>query len=241
MTDKKTSVKEQTGHSSRHADSEYPIIDIPRISSLDIDLCDPLELFPALPWHTLTEVGERFSNYRTRAQLAYCESSLYVVVDCEDVILSGTGLPDFADLYTEDVVEVFLWTDERYPLYFEYEVSPFNAELPLLIPNQEGDFMGWLPWHYTEERQVKRKLQIQGGEQLPGAKVSGWTVALSIPFALLKGLGNVPPYPGMSWRGNITRMDYDDLPRAQWSLSPGTCGEFHRFTEFAVFRFGNAA
>lgn len=241
MTGIKSTVKQRTGYNPGYVTSDYPIIDIPRIASVDIDACDSLELFPALPWLALTEVGARISNYRTRAQLAYCEHSLYIVVDCEDVFLSGTALPDFADLFTEDVVEVFLWTDERAPLYFEYEVSPFNAELPLLVPNQQGDFMGWLPWHYTDERRVSRKIQVRGGEQLPGAKVAGWTVALSIPFVLLKGLGNVPPYPGMIWRGNIARLDYDDLPRAKWSLSPGTSGEFHSYTEFAVLRFGNAA
>ena len=36
------------------------------------------------------------------------------------------------DLWNEDVFEVFLWTDERYPVYFEYEISPLNHELPIL-------------------------------------------------------------------------------------------------------------
>ena len=38
------------------------------------------------------------------------------------------------DLWNEDVFEVFLWTDERYPVYLEYEISPLNHELPILDP-----------------------------------------------------------------------------------------------------------
>ena len=47
---------------------------------------------------------------------------------------------DNLDIYNEDVVEVFLWTDESTPLYFEYELSPLNYELPIIVPNNEGDF-----------------------------------------------------------------------------------------------------
>jgi len=39
-----------------------------------------------------------------------------------------------------DVFEFFLWPDERYPVYFEYEISPLGHELPILIPNFGGQF-----------------------------------------------------------------------------------------------------
>jgi hypothetical protein len=55
---------------------------------------------------------------------------------------------DFLDLWNEDVVEAFFWTDESNPIYFEYELSPLNYELPILVPNNKGKFLGWLPWHY---------------------------------------------------------------------------------------------
>ena len=48
--------------------------------------------------------------------------------------LTATMNEDFMDLWKEDVFEVFLWTDERFPVYFEYRISPLNRELPILIP-----------------------------------------------------------------------------------------------------------
>ena len=50
---------------------------------------------------------------------------------------------DFLDLYNEDVVEVFLWPDESFPVYFEYEVSPLNYELPIIIPKLQRKIF-WL-------------------------------------------------------------------------------------------------
>ena len=58
----------------------------------------------------------------------------------------------FADLWTEDVVEIFFWPDEEMPVYFEYELSPRNYELPILVPNKAGSFLGWRPWKYEGER-----------------------------------------------------------------------------------------
>ena len=70
---------------------------------------------------------------------------MYFLVECEDRKLTSTLTEDNTDLYNEDVVEVFLWTDEEYPLYFEYEISPMNYELVLIIPNFDGDFPGLDP------------------------------------------------------------------------------------------------
>ena len=67
------------------------------------------------------------------------------------------------DLWNEDVFEVFLWTDERYPVYFEYEISPLNRELPILIPNFGGQFLGWRPWHYERDRLTRKATSIIGG------------------------------------------------------------------------------
>ncbi|MEO0331510.1 MAG: carbohydrate-binding family 9-like protein, partial [Bacteroidota bacterium] len=74
----------------------------------------------------------------TQAKVLYSETGIYFLMQCEDEILTATLTEDFADLYNEDVVEVFLWTDEAQSLYFEYELSPLNYELPIIIPNREG-------------------------------------------------------------------------------------------------------
>ena len=97
----------------------------------------------------------------------------------------------------------FFWPDERQDLYLEYELSPLGAELPLIIPNHAGSFMGWSPWHYTGNRKTRRATSVRGGPATPGATITGWSAEFFIPFALLQGLGNVPPKSGAKWRANF--------------------------------------
>ena len=110
--------------------------------------------------------------------------------------LTATMTDDFMDLWNEDVFEVFLWTDERYPVYFEYEISPFNHELPILIPNFGGQFLGWRPWHYERDRVTRKATSIIGGPKESGATIEGWRAEFFFPYALLRPLQNVPPKAG---------------------------------------------
>ena len=91
--------------------------------------------------------------YESRFKVLYSKTGLYFLMDATDRTLTATMNEDFMDLWKEDVFEVFLWTDERYPVYFEYEISPLNRELPILIPNFGGKFLGWRPWHYERRPQ----------------------------------------------------------------------------------------
>src|SRR5512132_2474146 len=73
--------------------------------------------------------------YDARFKALYSTTGLYVLMDATDRKLTAAMNEDFMHLWTEDVFEVFLWPDERYPVYFEYEISPLNHELPIIIPN----------------------------------------------------------------------------------------------------------
>ena len=89
--------------------------------------------------------------------------------------MTATLQEDFENLWTEDVFEFFLWTDERYPVYFEYEISPLNKELPILIPNFDGQFLGWRPWHYDQGRRTQKAVSIIDGPQQSGGR--DWRMA----------------------------------------------------------------
>ena len=107
-------------------------------------------------WTTMRRRQPESHPYDTRFKMLYSPKGLYFLMEGTDRKLTATMTDDFLDLWNEDVFEVFLWTDERYPVYFEYEISPFNHELPILIPNFGGQFLGWRPWHYERDR-VTRK------------------------------------------------------------------------------------
>jgi len=175
-------------------------------------------------------------KWETKAKMLYSDKGIYFLVQCEDQKITATLTEDFANLYNEDVVEVFLWTDEDYPFYFEYEISPLNYELPTMVPNRKGDFMGWRPWHYEGERRTIHATSVQGGEKKSGASISGWTAEFFIPYALLKPLGNVPPQKGTAWRINLYRIDYDDDAYKTWQWQP-TSGNFHEYEKFGTLIF----
>ena len=189
------------------------------------------------PWLPLTRVNGN-STYGTKTKMLYSPKGIYFLVECEDRKLTCTMTKDQDDIYKEDVVEVFLWTDEKFPLYFEYEISPLNVELTIMVPNVEGRFFGWLPWHYTGDRLTRRSTRVIGGEQKPGASVSKWITEFYFPYELLRPLGNVPPKPGTKWRANVYRIDYDEKPTSQWAWDPATGPNFHDYRNFGTLVFG---
>jgi hypothetical protein len=188
-------------------------------------------------WQALQRLGDGKAAYAARARALYSDTGIYFLFDCPDRKLTCTMTRDFDDIYKEDVVEVFLWPDERQPLYFEYEISPLGVELPILVPNHEGVFMGWRPWHYEGERKIRSATAVRGGPKASMAAVEGWSAEFFVPFALFRGLGNTPPRPGTRWRANMYRIDYDETPATLWAWCPQTGGNFHNFRQFGTFVF----
>jgi hypothetical protein len=187
-------------------------------------------------WLSMSRVGGE-GNYVTRVKVVYSKSGIYFLYDCGDRILNCTITEDFHDIFTEDVVELFIWTDERHPVYFEYELSPLNVELPILVPNQNGSFMGWRPWHYDDDRRTRHATAVRGGKKESKAKIEGWLAEFFIPFKLLTGLGNTPPQPGTKWRANMYRIDYDATKPTHWAWCHHTGIHFHDFKGFGTLVF----
>ena len=187
-------------------------------------------------WVTLRRREPQNHPYDTRFKVVYSPTGLYCLMDGTDKKLTAAMNEDFMDLWNEDVYEVFLWTDERHPLYFEYEISPLNRELPIIIPNFGGQAYGWRPWHYERDRMTRKATSVTGGPKQSQAGIEGWRAEFFIPYQLLKPLQNVPPKPGTKWRANFYRMDYDEGKRSQWEWARvGT--SFHNFENFGELIF----
>lgn len=173
------------------------------------------------------------ADYTTRAKLLYSETGLYCLFSCKDQKITATMKEDFANLWTEDVVEIFLWTDESIPIYFEYELSPLNYELSILVPNLDGDFLGWRPWNYDGLRKTRHATNIVRDEK---GNATEWLAEFFIPYGLLKPLRNVPPKKGTEWRINMYRVDYDKEEYTSWSWKPVE-KNFHDYEKFGLIRF----
>ncbi|MBL0743994.1 carbohydrate-binding family 9-like protein [Chryseolinea sp. Jin1] len=175
----------------------------------------------------------------TQAKVLYSDRGLYFLFVCHDEKLTTTLTKDNVSLWKEDVVEVFLWPDQSMPIYFEYEISPMNFELPLLIPNFKGRAFGWSPWHYDGDRKTKRATSAQGGEKKSNATVKSWTAEFFIPFRLLGPLLPEQPKPGTKWRANLYRIDYDHgFTAYAWQHTSMVGGSnFHEYERFGTFLF----
>ena len=189
-------------------------------------------------WVELKQQGPNESPYTTRAKVLYSETGIYFLYDCVDKILNATMKEDFMNIFNEDVVEFFLWTDEKYPIYFEYEISPLGYELPIIVPNLNGRAQGWLPWHYEGNRKTRIATTVTGGPKESGATIDGWKAEVFVPFRLLSPLNNVPPVSGTKWRANIYRIDYDHANRGRtyftWQKIERS---FHEFEKYGTFLF----
>jgi len=187
-------------------------------------------------WNALRRRQEDGHPYEARFKLLYSTTGLYVLMDGTDTRLTTTNRKDFEHLWEEDVYEAFFWPDRAAPIYFEYEISPMNAELPILVPNNKGAFMGWLPWHYEGGRKVRKATAVKGGSKEPGASVTGWSAEFFIPYGLFTGLRDVPPKPNSRWRGNFYRVDYDNGKMTQWHWAR-VGPSFHEYWNFGLLVF----
>lgn len=187
-------------------------------------------------WVTLDILDEIENAPSTRFKILYSETGIYVLAYCQDSLITTNFTQDQGDIWEGDVFEAFFQTDPDNPLYFEYEINALNTELVILVPNNQGDFFGWAPWHYEGNRKVKKAVFVEGGTQQSGSKITSWTAEMFFPYALFKGLKNVPPQPGTVWKANFYRMDYDTGKRMKWSWKPVEIN-FHEYSRFGSLVF----
>ena len=218
-----------------HAQHEQrPRLSVPSGDDFEVTGTGEHAAWRRIEWVPLRRRDADGHAYDTRFKTMYSGTGLYFLIEGTDRTLTASMNEDFLDLWNEDVFEVFLWTDERYAAYFEYEISPLNHELPILVPNFGGQFLGWRPWHYDRERRTRKATSTMGGPKQ--ASIEGWRAEFFIPYALLRPLQNVPPKAGTRWRANVYRMDYDQGRRTQWEWAP--VGQtFHDYEHFGEFVF----
>lgn len=180
---------------------------------------------------------EETSGMKSRFKILYSDLGIYLLYDSKDEILNASIESDFEELWHEDVVEVFFWPDQEERVYFEYELSPLNYELPILVSQHEAETVHWIPFEYsyTEGRKTRHKTTITGGKKEYKAEISGWSGEIFIPFKLLWPLNNVSPESGTRWKANFYRVDYD-YGDIYWSWQPFD-ETFHDLDQYGTIVF----
>ncbi|MEO6188350.1 MAG: carbohydrate-binding family 9-like protein [Ginsengibacter sp.] len=184
-------------------------------------------------WNMGPERNVPDRSYKTLFKILYSDKGIYCLYQCEDSVITATITEDYGALYNEDVVEAFFRPDTSLPLYLEYELSPLNYELPILIINKGGNSAGWKPWGTHKSSSIIHAVKVN--DKKAGNSRFNWTAEFFIPFTLLMPLGNVPPSPGTKWRANFYRIDYDGNPvYSSWQL---TRKNYHDYERFGLLEF----
>ena len=126
-------------------------------------------------WVNLTKLSLDGKENKTKFKILYSAAGIYVLFNSDDEKIGTEYKNDFENLFTADVIEVFFHPEPAQATYFEYEISPLEKELVLLIMNTKAGFGSWMPWHYEDKKKVIKKVNINGGEMKSGTSIQSWS------------------------------------------------------------------
>lgn len=189
-------------------------------------------------WIQLSQIkGTQTQGYYTKVKVLYSNTGLYILFECGDRVLTATFHSDFKKLWTQDVIEVFLWPDQRTPVYFEYELSPLNYELMLLVSAKRDDRAKWIPFQYhSSNNQTRHKILVKRGKKKRDNTIKKWIAQIYIPYKLLNPLNNISPKSGTKWRANFYRIDYG-RKNIKWWAWQSVSKSFHEYKKFGMLVF----
>ena len=183
-------------------------------------------------WVNLIQLDSSSLQYPSKFKILYTDSGVYVLFSGLDKKITSPYKNDFEDLFRADVFEVFFHPEPSTPIYLEYEINAYYAELVLLVPNLSKKTFGWAPWKYTGKKKVVKKVKVH--EQ--NNEMYKWTAELYFPFKLFIPLQNLDVKKGVCWNANFYRLDYDDTKMVKWAWSP-IVKSFHEFEKYGVIQF----
>lgn len=171
-------------------------------------------------WVDLQKLDKGGRDYKSQFKIMYSPKGVYVLFYGEDEKITSSFEKDFDKIFKGDVFEVFFHTNPEAPIYFEYEISPLNKELVLLMVNRNEMLSGWAPWPYETESRVVKSVHVSGGKMESDAAIASWTAELFFPYSLLRAFQHVPPVKGTRWNANFCRLDYDSGSMVKWAWAP---------------------
>ncbi|MGQ0506454.1 MAG: carbohydrate-binding family 9-like protein [Myxococcaceae bacterium] len=210
---------------------EYRVKKVERAPKIDGVLDDAIWK-EATPVELVTSYDGRKPSLRTTARIVRDDEGLYVAFDCEDPDVWGTLLTRDADIYNQEVVEVFLDANGDGRTYNELEVSPHNVIFDAYFPARRQGM------DLTFDAKMETAVKVRGTLDNAGDRDEGWSVELKIPFAPLAEVPHRPPQSGDRWRFNLYRLEHLDRKNVEGqAFSPLFIGDFHHLPRFGWLVF----
>ena len=85
-----------------------------------------------------------------------------------------------------------------------------RVELPILIPDFGGQFLGWRPCRYERDRLTRRATSIIGGPKQSQASIQGWLCGMCLPSRDSLARQLLPDGLRRSLVGGFARFRCDD-------------------------------
>ncbi len=165
------------------------------------------------------------STYQSFAQVGYDKNYLYIAFTCFDTDIYSTFTKRDQRLWEQEVVEVFIDTDDNPNDYVELEVSPANIlydswiDDPRNITSETADF---------NLDDIHTAVQVFGTLNERNDQDRKWTVEMAIPLTELSSEGTMDT---REWRINLYRINNDAYGPRLMAYSP-TGGSFHQPDKF---------
>ena len=187
-------------------------------------------------WNALIKLDSGGENYKSRFKILYSATGIYLLFNGLDKKITTEYEQDFENLFRGDVFEAFFHTNPQIPMYLEYEINALNKELVLLIPNFNKKSYGWIPWHYSDQRLIKKMVSVSGGKPEKNSPITEWSAELFFPYQIFQPLDRVPPASKTTWNANFYRLDYDHGKTVKYSWAPIE-RSFHEFEKYRMIQF----
>jgi Carbohydrate family 9 binding domain-like len=215
------------------AGGDYVVHRAPSAITIDGELAEPAwDKAAVTPPFVRSMDGQR-ATAATEARLLWDDLNLYVAFQCEDTNVSGRFFKDDEQLYTSNVVEIFVNPSGDSSRYDEIEVAPTNALFDASFTGgpRKGMELAW-------SSHARHAVHVDGTLNDSRDVDRGWTVELAIPFASLTGMDKPRPQRGDRWKFNLYRLRQGPgQPGEGQAFSPPMRGDFHALDRFATMRF----
>jgi len=182
-----------------------------------------------------TGVPVKDSAVMTWGMACHDMENFYLAFICNDPDIWGNYNCRDDYLWKEEVVEVFIDTDDNSDNYIEIEVSPLNTLFDSYIVNPEDiDFQETAKFNL---KNIQTAVKIYGTLNNRVDKDLKWTVEISIPFADMLDGKQFKLKNQKEWRINFYRVNRDEgREEGKYSWSP-TFGRFHTPSKFGILEF----
>jgi hypothetical protein len=193
-------------------------------------------------WGGATAIAWGPDRYRTTFRALAAPRALLVRFDCRDERPWSVRSQRDAELWNEEVVEIFLDPCGSGRDYAEIEINPANVVCDLRIRETRPGLVGEIDWDFPGLVTRVRPWRAAGGGP------DGWMALASFPWDGFRALSPqasacVPPASGATWRFNVFRIKRPhgagdperDAVYAAWSVPDGP--SFHVPDAFGTMVF----